>query len=218
MVKLEEVRERTFWNFMKHLRFQTVALVFGAFISISAAQSGRDVAVYPWIFKDGNVTSRSMAIATAKRIAENQGLHVIAHDTSVGKFDSLRPKISLEGDLPSEADLARFAKAVHAGNLIFGVVSWHTRSIWVGTGPKTVSTATVDAYVYNTKAGKVTYSQEHVEARSDEKESTLKAIAAILITPIIPMVSGGPATPREQRAVQIAMSKALLGWTQQISR
>ncbi len=203
---------------MSKLRNLMAVTVLSGLSALGFAQSGRDVALYPWTFTDGNKTSRQMVVLTAKRIAENQGLHVIAQDTAYGKFDSLRPKISLDKDLPAEPDLARFARAVHAGNLIFGHVSWHTRSKWVGTGPKTISSAKVDVYVFNLKEGKVTYSKEGIEARSDEKESTLKDVAAILFTPIIPMISGGPATPREQRAVQIALGKALLDWTKMINR
>ena len=203
---------------MNKLRFVLVVMVCSGISAVCMAQSGRDVSIYPWIFTNGNVTSKTMAIASVKRITENQGLHVIANDTSVRIFDSLKPKIALKDGLPSEADLGRFAKAVHAGILIFGDVNWHTRSVWVGTGPKTISTATVDVYVYNTKEKKVTYIAEKVEGRSDEKESALKDVLAVLVTPLITAVSGGPATPREQRAVQIAVGRALAEWTRKISR
>ncbi len=195
----------------------TVSLV-SALAGFSAAQSGRNVAVYPWIFTSGNVTSKSFAVSTITRIAENQGLRVIAQDTAVGVWDSLRPHVSLRHGLPGDRELARYADAVHAGTIIFGKVNWHTRSIWVGTGPKTISSATVDLFVYSAQQGRVVYRNLGSEGRSDEKESALKDVAAVLITPIVPMVSGGPATPREQRAVQIAIGKAMRRWARQISR
>ena len=197
------------------------ALLMSAVLTTSAfafGQSGRNVAVYPWIFTSGNVTSKSFAVETASRIAENQGLRVVAQDTAVGVWDSMKPHISLRHGLPNDRQLARYADAVHAGTIIFGKIGWHTRCIWVGTGPKTISTANVDVFVYSARDGRVVYRSLGNEGRSDEKESALKDVAAVLVTPIVPMVSGGPATPREQRAVQIALGKGLRRWARQISR
>ena len=40
----------------------------------------------------------------------------------------------------------------------------------------------------------------------------VKAGADVLLTPLVTVVSGGPKTPHEQRAVQIAVAKALKDW------
>ena len=56
------------------------------------------------------------------------------------------------------------------------------------------------------------YTKEDVSARSDEKFDMVKAGADVLLTPLVTVVSGGPKTPHEQRAVQIAVAKALRDW------
>jgi len=43
-------------------------------------------------------------------------------------------------------------------------------------------------------------------------ENVYKIAADILISPLVTVVSGGPATPREQRAVQIALGRAYHSW------
>ena len=116
------------------------------------------------------------------------------------------------GHMPSKSTLEAFGKANHASVVLYGAASWHTRSIWVDTGPKTISTATVDAYVFDVASDKVVYRSKRVQGRSDEKENAYKIVADILITPLVTVVSGGPATPREQRAVQIALSRAYHVW------
>jgi hypothetical protein len=83
----------------------------------------------------------------------------------------------------------------------------------VVSGPKTISEAKVTVYVYSAKRNKVIFaSKKDVDSRSDEKENYYKDAADILLTPVISVVSGGPETPQDQRASQIALAHALLPW------
>jgi hypothetical protein len=50
---------------------------------------------------------------------------------------------------------------------------------------------------------------------STAKEDSLKAVGTILLTPLFTVVSGGPKTPHEQRAVQLAIAKAIQPWLAQ---
>jgi heat shock protein HslJ len=47
------------------------------------------------------------------------------------------------------------------------------------------------------------------EGRSDEKTDSLKVAGALLISPLVTVVSGGPKTPQETRAAQIAIARSL---------
>jgi len=102
--------------------------------------------------------------------------------------------------------------------VLCGSVSWHTRSIWVKLGPKTISTATVNVYVVDVFTGTNVYEKHDVEGRSDEKDGALKIAGDILLTPLVSAVSGGPAAPREERALQIAMSRALYDWAKPVKK
>jgi hypothetical protein len=170
------------------------------------------VVAYPWVFHDGNHTSRMMAITTAEEIGRKADYSSVPHDVARSDWRSGRfPRPSF-GRLPSDDTLAAFGRSVHATTVLYGSVAWRTRSIWVGLGPKTISTATVDAYVFDVSSGRTIYTKLGVEGRSDEREDAWKVAADVLITPIVSAVSGGPATPREQRAVQIAMARAYHAW------
>lgn len=170
------------------------------------------VACYPWVFVEGTDTSRKTATDTVHEIAMAKGYALLPADVSAATWKRLRLGTPSPKDRPNPGDLAKFARAMKADEVLFGMVSWHTRSIWVGAGPKTISTATVDAMVFDAKTGKIAYRKEDVRGRSDEKESSLKVVGAVLVTPLITAASGGPATPREQRAVQIALARALADW------
>jgi hypothetical protein len=172
------------------------------------------VAICPWTFEDGNKTSREMVIETVRKIVEHNGLTVLPQERVEHRYDSLRPAVAFRRGMPVLEDLGRLAGELQADVLVFGKASWHTRSIWVGTGPKTVSTASVDVFFYNARSGRITFEERGAQGRSDEKESALKDVADVLITPFVTVVSGGPATPREQRAVQIAIGRAMAPWAQ----
>ena len=175
--------------------------------------TSKGVAVaYPWVFQNGHGTSRKTAFSTAEEIARKADYASIPRDVAKSAWASHNfPKPSF-GRLPSAATLKAFGTALHAKRVLYGRVSWHTRSIWVNLGPKTISTATADVYVFDVATGKVVFKKTGVQGRSDEKSNVYKIAADVLVSPLVTAVSGGPATPQEQRAAQIAMGVAYHGW------
>ncbi|MDR3691780.1 MAG: hypothetical protein P4L46_20540 [Fimbriimonas sp.] len=170
------------------------------------------VVAYPWAFQNGDKTSRQTAISTAEEIGRKAGFASVPKGVAKSTWASSSFPVRRFGRLPSKATLEAFGRSVHASKVIYGSVTWHTRSIWVSLGPKTISTATVDAYVFDVASNKVVFRNLGVTGRSDEREDIYKVAADILITPLVSAVSGGPATPREQRAVQIALGTAYHHW------
>lgn len=167
---------------------------------------------YPWSFEGGTKTSRETAIRTADEVLRKAGYATVGEDVARDAWTAAGLRPNRYRDLPSEQDLEAFGQRLHAKVVLLGRVAWHTRSIWVDLGPKTVSTANVDAYVFDVAAGHIVFKQEDMQGRSDEPENGWKAAADVLITPLVTVVSGGPATPREERAVQIALGKAMRPW------
>jgi hypothetical protein len=166
----------------------------------------------PWTFQNGDPTSQTTAISSVEEIMQKAGYSTIPGQVARTAWNANGRPQSRFRNMPTSATLEAYGKAVHADRIYYGSVSWHTRSIWVDLGPKTVSTATVDVYVFDVAADKVVYRSRGIEGRSDETENAYKVAADILITPLVTVVSGGPATPREQRAVQIALGRAYHSW------
>jgi hypothetical protein len=166
---------------------------------------------YPWAFDKGTQTSRITVQKTLSEIEQRAGFAAKASSGAETEWTRLGLGLPEYGHRPSTAALKKFGEKEGVDVVVFGDVSWHTRSIWVGAGPKTISTATVHAHVFDVHRGRVVFSKSK-EGRSDERESDLKLVADVLLTPVVSAVSGGPATPREQRAAQIALGRALHDW------
>ena len=198
---------------MKALYGTSTALVLSLLAAgVSTAQSSnKGVAVaFPWTFVKGNKTPRTTVATTAGEIAQKAGFAVVSPDLAAKAWARMGLPDPKDG-LPSTSQLRKFATELKADRVLYGKVSWHTRSIWVGAGPKTISTATASVYVYDRRANKVTFKHSGT-GRSDEKENALKVAGAVLLTPFVTAVSGGPSTPREQRAAQIALARAFQTW------
>ena len=188
----------------------------GGFAMIHRGQAGSALrgmaAAYPWSFEKGNDTSRTMAMSTAEEILRKANYASVPRDLAAKVWVSENLPKPAFGEIPTDASLEAYGKALHVDKILFGQVSWDTRSIWVNAGPKTVSTATVTVYVFDVAENKVVYTRKDKEGRSDEKSDGWKLAADVVLTPLVTVVSGGPAPPHEQRAVQIALGKALHAW------
>lgn len=168
--------------------------------------------VYPWAFEKGTDTAKRSVFRTVAEIAKKANYTLVPHDVAHSNWtvaDYRKPTID---NLISAATLKTFGDSLHTNIVIYGSTKFHTRSIWVNAGPKTISTATVSVYVIDVATGVTLYNRTNVEGRSDEKSNILKIACAILITPLVGAVSGGPAAPQEERAAQIALIKAFADW------
>jgi hypothetical protein len=115
-------------------------------------------------------------------------------------------------ELPTPAEMLRTGKELGVDWVMAGRARWHTKSVWIGFGPKTKSDCTVDALIVDVKSGDVALNARDVRMDDTAKEDPLKVLGAVLISGLFTVVSGGPKTPHEQRAVQLAEGKALLPW------
>ena len=168
--------------------------------------------VFPWSFQNGHGDSHKLAIQSGEEVARRAGYSAVPRKVAVAAWKSDGFSKPVFGRLPTHAQLQTYGKSLQAQKVVYGSVSWHTRSIWVNLGPKTVSTATINVYVFDVAANRVVFKKLGVTGRSDEKSDGYKIAADVLFTPLVTMVSGGPATPQEQRAVQIALGRAYHDW------
>lgn len=207
---------------MRMLHSKVICSVLGAaaLLAIGAqAASAQErvrgtVAVYPVVFShnSGDETSRKTAIRSIEESLQKGGFTQISDRVAANTWRRLALP-SVTADEPARrTDLVRMGTELKARYVVSAVVLFHTRSIWVDLGPRTVSSATVDITITDVADDKTVYSRQDVTGRSDEKFDLLKAGADLLITPLVTVVSGGPKTPHEQRAVQIAVAKAMRDW------
>lgn len=166
---------------------------------------------YPWLFANGNVTSRTMTNTVADEVLTQAGYSALSQESAVSTWKSAGLLEPNPGIWPTAAALQKFGKAAKVDKVLYGKISWRTRSVWVNAGPKTISTASVTAYVFDVSKGRNVYSRTRVQARSDEKPSVNKVVEAILTSPLV-STTGDDSTSQEQRAVQLGLALAYRDW------
>jgi hypothetical protein len=176
----------------------------------------RTVAILPIVFRGGTVTAMRTARDTIDRFFDHAGYDEI----SVRRIrQSFRPYVELVGPeqdglprLPSDGEMRRVGQSLGATLVCAAEISWHTRSVWVSLGPKTKSTCTINLKMIDMAHGDQVLSEHDVTADDTAEESGFATAAGIITGGLVTVVSGGPETPHQQRAVQIALSKAFEPW------
>lgn len=173
------------------------------------------IAVFPWTFQWGTKTSHETAQNFLHKLLNKMGIEeipearVTAAWLQVNNNEEYEPKFDF---MPTPASMLRVGMALGADWVMVPMASWHSRSIWVGLGPKTKSTCTVSFRVIDVKNRTVALDVHDLSMDDTAKEDVLKALGTFFISSLFTVVSGGPKTPHEQRAVELAIAKALEPW------
>ncbi len=195
------------------------------------ADSPETVAILPWIYENGT----SGAQTAAKEFLETaltqspffrEGSFQIIPEARVALTwtNDMGHDPSSEGtELPTPKQLLILGEKLGVDWVITGRASWHTRSVWIGLGPKTKSDCTVDMLIVDVRKKELSLDARKVKMGNAAKDPPLKAATAVLLGLVsangrffsalpLTLVSGGPKTPREQSAVQLALANAIGPW------
>jgi hypothetical protein len=172
------------------------------------------IAVLPWTFQWGTKTSHETAQNFLHKLLDKMGIEEIPEARVTAAWlqvnaEEYDPKFDF---MPSPASMLRVGMALGADWVMVPMASWHSRSIWVGLGPKTKSTCTVSFRIVDVKNRVVALDVHDLAMDDTAKEDLLKALGTLFISSLFTVVSGGPKTPHEQRAVELAIAKALEPW------
>ena len=175
------------------------------------------IAVLPWSLTQGTDGAKKTAkeflsvLLTKVKVDAVSEVKTLAawEETASSEYDT---KVTM---LPTSAQMLRVGKKLGVDWVMSGSVVWHSRSIWVGLGPKTKSTCTINTRVVDVKSQEVVLDVKDLKMDSTAKEDTLKALGSLFVSGLFTFVSGGPKTPHEQRAVQMGIAKALEPWLAQ---
>jgi hypothetical protein len=186
-------------------------------ISATIFQHGdKTVAIIPWNFRGGTPGAVETARRTIDGFFDRAGYDRI----STSKVDNAWPhRHRLVGsesetmpEMPTDDALRHIGHDLGANMVCVGDVSWHTRSIWVALGPKTKSTCTLSMKLMNLDNNATVLSDKDLVVDDTAEESGFQTAAGILTGGLVTIVSGGPETPHQQRAVQVALSQAFEPW------
>ncbi len=177
------------------------------------AQSAIVVAAYPVVFcrNSGNESSRTTGIRSFKEVLQKHHFTVVSDSEMANAWKSLSLVMPVSDRPASLKSLVQFGRAVKAQYVITSVIDFrsrNTRAIPVHN----VTTAYVCVSIYDIEDGKPVYDRQNVTGTSDEKLLPGRIGAEQLATPLASIVSGSKHSVYEERAVQIAVVKALRGW------
>ncbi|MBS1708001.1 MAG: hypothetical protein JSS65_04685, partial [Armatimonadetes bacterium] len=114
-----------------------LALALAAVPAPASQQADKGVAVaFPWTFQKGTDTARETVFSTVGEIGQKAKYDMSSHDEAFTVWEEMKLKTPAYGTLPSASALRKYGKSLHAKVVLYGSVSWHTRSIWVNAGPK----------------------------------------------------------------------------------
>lgn len=186
-----------------------IALASAAVMGVAQPAPRGSVVVFPVIFdKSGTDTSRAKAETALNEVFRKGGFRVVDSRKAADAWRARGMRVPTSARPPQTADLVRVGRAIGVQYVATSHVTFHTRSIWVNLGPKTISTCHMATTIIDVKTGKIVHDVE-VDGRSDEKTDKLKVVGALLVSPLVTAVSGGPKTPQETRAAQIAAARSL---------
>ncbi len=195
-------------NILKAFSLLAVATLGSGVVTAQAPSRG-SIAVFPMIYdQSGTDTSRAKAADALAEIFTKGGFKLVKPADPLKSWRGMGFRVPTMARPATVEQLVSFGRAVGVRYVCTASVTFHTRSIWVNLGPKTISSCHMNVTIVDTRTGAVTYEAEG-DGRSDEKSDKLKVAAALLVTPLVTAVSGGPKTPQETRAAQIAASVAL---------
>ncbi|MDE2126039.1 MAG: hypothetical protein KGJ62_05565 [Armatimonadetes bacterium] len=184
-------------------------------LSVAGAQPNRGTAVvYPIVFSrnSGAHGSRVVAVRSVDEMMQRGGFTLVSRTRAAEAWRRLGMPRPTSAHPATLRELTRLGRAVGARYVVAPAFNFHSRSMWVDLGPRTVSTAIINIVIANASTGRFAYVRKGVTGRSDEKFNAVKAGADLLFTPLVTAVSGGPKTPHEERAVQIAVVRAMRGF------
>jgi len=169
----------------------------------------------------GTPSAVDTAQSALSKLLENEGYQAISQadvntvwkremgmsipDTTAGESD---PPV----DYPKPKDALALGRRLHGDLVCVGRIRWHTKSVWVGLGPKTKAEAYVDCMLIDTHTHEVALEEKAVEADDTKVESGLETAGALLVSMYITVLSGGPKTPHQQKAAINAIALAFDPW------
>lgn len=191
------------------LYFVLAVVAWSTGVASAQAPSRGSVAVFPVVYdQTGTDTSRAKAADALAEIFTKGGFKLVKPSDPLGIWKSKGYRVPTMARPASLEQLVGFGRSAGVRYVCTASVTFHTRSIWVNLGPKTISNCHMNVTIVDTRSASVAYEAEG-DGRSDEKSDKLKVAAALLVTPLVTAVSGGPKTPQESRAAQIAAAHAL---------
>jgi hypothetical protein len=192
-------------------------LAFTAPAAAWAQQTSGTIAVFPVLFQKGNARAEHTGKEVLNSLLDSAKTARVPQDQILKAWQDTTgaPWPEKPTHLATREEMLAVGRAVNAEMVMETLVKWHTRTVWVSLGPKVKSDCTVTCLILNSSTGETVFEARDIKMDDTAKEDVVRAVGGAVLSGaiVVPVLTtGGDPTPHQQRAVQLALNKALMPW------
>ncbi len=202
---------------------------------------GETVAIVPWNYKNSRDAAVQSAHEVCSQLLLGTGFNVFLIKSATGAmpppmsgisgskkqesaFANLlgtgRSMVTQEAQnkpnavfiLPTTEEMIAIGEKLHPRFVLAGRAQWHSRDVWIGVSNRIKSICTVDVRILDMSTKRLVLDAHRIEGDSTEDKNLYNSFTNLMALNPLPLVMPGSIGPHEQRAVTVAISRAMHSW------
>jgi len=114
--------------------------------------------------------------------------------------------------LPTLDEMIKIGDRIHPRFVLAGRAQWRSRNVWIGVSNRIKSICTVDVRILDMNTRQLVLDAHGVEGDSTENKNLYNTFTNIMALNPLPLMIPGGVGPYEQRAVTVAIERAMHPW------
>ena len=114
--------------------------------------------------------------------------------------------------LPTVDEMIKIGERIHPRFVLAGRAQWRSRNVWIGVSNRIKSICTVDVRILDMNTRQLVLDAHGVEGDSTENKNLYNSFTNIMALNPLPLMMPGGVGPYEQRAVTVAIGRAMHPW------
>ena len=213
----------------------------GPDFSAPIRELGETVAIVPWNYKSSRDSSIQAAHEVCSQMLLGTGFNVFLIKSATGAMPpqmsgisgskkqqsafanlvaSGRAMVTQEAPargntvfvLPTTEEMIAIGDRLHSRFVLAGRAQWRSKDVWIGVSNRIKSICTVDVKILDVNARRLVLDAHDVEGDSTENKNLYNEVTNVIALNPLPLVMPGSIAPYEQRAVAVAISRAMHPW------
>ena len=173
------------------------------------------VALWPSIFtEEDEACDNKTAIRTCSEALDEIFQNLGFEKEDQGKVNGVINQLGLRSgtkELATPEDMLRLGKELKVDYVVATKWHWHIKTI-LAAGLKTKACCTFETLIINVAKEEIDFRPEPYKCDSEKRLSNEEVAGFLLVSILVPVISGGPKTPHMERSGKIGCVVALKPW------
>ena len=207
----------------------------------ASAELGDTVAIVPWNYKNSRDAAVQSAHEVCSQLLLGTGFNVYLIRSAAGAMPPPMSGVSgdkkqesafshllgtgrniVTQDAPKKAnavfalptvdEMIAIGEKLHPRYVLAGRAQWRSRNVWIGVSNRIKSICSVDLMILDMTTRRLVLDAHGVEADSTENKNLYNSFTNLMALNPMPLVMPGSIGPYEQRAVTVAIARAMSPW------